>query len=1279
MVVHVMKKFLFLVSMGCGATLFCISASAQNYSFLNPMFSFGPHGDGSIRPGDRPYITTGSFQRGLSYNPFTGNIILIDRAAGGGGSPNISGGIYVLNGLDGSDIGTLSTNGMGGGNFADFCVAIADDGFVYVGNLVNDGTASNFKLYRWDSDTSLADPVVVFNGDPGNGKPQRWGDTMDIRGAGTTTQIILGSRTSGNVIGTNVAILTTTDGVSFTARTLSTDVSDAAFGGGIAFGTGDTFWAKNLDTPLRQFGFDLTAGTATTLHNYGPDVLAGSQNLEPLAFDPANNLLAIVDMTSAVDHVRLYDIANPANPPVLLDIRDFPVDNANGTTTKGYLDFGFERLYVHNMNNGLMGFSIDVSPVGPPTIARQPASQRALAGRTVYLDVVAYPAATYQWQRNDVNIPGATGAVLSITNVQTANAGTYKVIVTNPGGTVTSSDAVLSVVNPEDLVHLNPLWSATPGIASYVTSTGGAGTPSERSFAYNAPSNQVLVVQRSGNNYTIHVIDASTGTKLYNLKTNGIVLVVGSEVAGANGIGLVAIDVADDGAVYACNASPNASGGTSAPNTNKLFRVYRWANSESNTLPVQIFEGDPAAQTSNFRWGDALDARGSGPNTQILLDNQNSTARFMAILQPTDSTMSVFASVSFFQDTTTQFGASIGRSLEFGSGDIIWQKRRSAPLIQSSFDVNAFPNISPVVSTHTNFASTVGAVGLDLSRNLLAGINFVGTATEADKLSLYDISDRDNPLVLAQYNFPQNPRVANNNSIGRVLFAGNRVFALNGNNGMMAFTIASGPVTPPTILRHPQNVRVVAGSAATLSVVTADIVTYQWQFNGVDIADATASTYTITNAQASGGGTYRVIVSNEAGSTTSSNAMITVLPAEDFHRLERLWDLAPVSRPYLLTDTDGQGRTPLYRGIAYNAFSNQVYVIGRASQTSGLTINVLDASTGADLYQLNIDGIVVAPTIVLLAVDVAEDGSLYAANMTDTPAQPYRLYRWVNSDSNTLPMLVYSGDPGVPNLAGLRWGDTMDVRGAGTNTEIIVDANTGSAAALFKATSEAMDSFVPTPFSQTYGSGSIGRSLEFGAGDTFWQKRHASRLQLSSYDLAAPSSTPVTNYANFPNTLGPVSLDLSRNVLAGLNFSGQPEASANVPDTLDLYDISDLSNPLIIAKYPFPTNKRPNGNAIGQVIFAGNRVFAVDGNNGIVAFTIMPPGGQAPTLTITRSGSAVVLSWPAPSTGFVLQKTANLSAPDWQNVQTQVIPANGQNTVTESHSGSGAFYRLQKP
>ena len=76
--------------------------------------------------------------------------------------------------------------------------------------------------------------------------------------------------------------------------------------------------------------------------------------------------------------------------------------------------------------------------------------------------------------------------------------------------------------------------------------------------------------------------------------------------------------------------------------------------------------------------------------------------------------------------------------------------------------------------------------------------------------------------------------------------------------------------------------------------------------------------------------------------------------------------------------------TPLYRGIAYNSLSNQVYIISRTGPSDGLTINALDATTGEDLYQLNTSGIS-GGSIILLAMGVGEDGALYAANM-DTSA-----------------------------------------------------------------------------------------------------------------------------------------------------------------------------------------------------------------------------------------------------------------------------------------------------
>jgi hypothetical protein len=54
-------------------------------------------------------------------------------------------------------------------------------------------------------------------------------------------------------------------------------------------------------------------------------------------------------------------------------------------------------------------------------------------------------------------------------------------------------------------------------------------------------------------------------------------------------------------------------------------------------------------------------------------------------------------------------------------------------------------------------------------------------------------------------------------------------------------------------------------------------LSYQWQRNGTNLAGATGSVLEIMNAQPSDAGTYRVIVSNGAGSLPSAGATLTVL------------------------------------------------------------------------------------------------------------------------------------------------------------------------------------------------------------------------------------------------------------------------------------------------------------------------------------------------------------------------------------------------------------------
>ena len=83
-------------------------------------------------------------------------------------------------------------------------------------------------------------------------------------------------------------------------------------------------------------------------------------------------------------------------------------------------------------------------------ITAQPQSQSVLSGSNVTFSVTATAAApmTYQWQFNGTPITGATNSGLALASVQATNAGSYKVVLTNPTGTKISADAILTVTAP---------------------------------------------------------------------------------------------------------------------------------------------------------------------------------------------------------------------------------------------------------------------------------------------------------------------------------------------------------------------------------------------------------------------------------------------------------------------------------------------------------------------------------------------------------------------------------------------------------------------------------------------------------------------------------------------------------------------------------------------------------------------------------------------------------------------------------------------------------------
>jgi len=112
-------------------------------------------------------------------------------------------------------------------------------------------------------------------------------------------------------------------------------------------------------------------------------------------------------------------------------------------------------------------------------------------------------------------------------------------------------------------------------------------------------------------------------------------------------------------------------------------------------------------------------------------------------------------------------------------------------------------------------------------------------------------------------------------------FAGLLYVADTGNNAVRL----GAPVTnsAPIIVSQPQTQSVGMGSDATFAVTTLGLMpfAYQWRFNAVNITGATNRSYTRTNVQTGDVGSYSVVVTNQLGKVTSTDALLvlTVAPA----------------------------------------------------------------------------------------------------------------------------------------------------------------------------------------------------------------------------------------------------------------------------------------------------------------------------------------------------------------------------------------------------------------
>jgi hypothetical protein len=107
-----------------------------------------------------------------------------------------------------------------------------------------------------------------------------------------------------------------------------------------------------------------------------------------------------------------------------------------------------------------------------PSVTREPVNATVALGGTASFSVVVAgtPAPAYQWRKEGAPVRGATGAILTLYQVQPSDEGAYDVLISNPRGTVLSRAATLRVIVPTP-TFLPPRITAPP--ADVAVAAGG--------------------------------------------------------------------------------------------------------------------------------------------------------------------------------------------------------------------------------------------------------------------------------------------------------------------------------------------------------------------------------------------------------------------------------------------------------------------------------------------------------------------------------------------------------------------------------------------------------------------------------------------------------------------------------------------------------------------------------------------------------------------------------------------------------------------------------------
>jgi len=520
--------------------------------------------------------------RGMGYNPVTDHLLVASRSGGTN--------VHVLDANNGDVLGTLDMTGVSGGTFPINKVVVDDEGVIYVSNLTVAGTG--YKVYRWADESAV--PTLAFEGD----LTGRAGDAMGIYGSGTETVLYASGASS-----TQVAVLRTTDGLTFTAGTPVTVGAGQANGGISA--VEDTSIAINS-----AWGeiYHIDVVTDTYLDTVGGDLIPSYfGNIRYLR--TANGAELLITNTNHQDgHRRELEVYRIGDAGIELyasaEIGGLEYGNGNVTGDIWYRlnDDNTVTIFQMASNNGIASWDMEL----PPTDAY--ISDYALDFGEVAINGNA--SLTFQIGNvgsTDLIITGmsaddAPDFSFDFEGPDTLLAGdTLDVTVTFTPAFDGPSDGTLNIftdIGDYDIQLFASGYTLWPLEWRHVADTTtwiGQGDL-VRGVAFNRTTGHLLVPSRVGGSF-VHILDGETGAVLDSLDMTGV-------EGGTYHMNMLA--VSDDGQIFLSNLA--AWGG-------QIFRLYHWA--DENAVPTRIID----ANYDDFgaRLGDAIGVAGTGDDVKVFL------------------------------------------------------------------------------------------------------------------------------------------------------------------------------------------------------------------------------------------------------------------------------------------------------------------------------------------------------------------------------------------------------------------------------------------------------------------------------------------------------------------------------------------------------------------------------------------------------------------------------------------------------------------------------------